>query len=165
MLLFLYCSSWSIGTGQSAEKVSISDQSLNKYVEAIISGDYSTTTAMTHPRVVELAGGEKFFISQVAEEQKMYNGINLRLLNIVTDQPSPIVEAGQELHALIPYTAEYDNGGNLYHEKNYFLAASLDGGIVWYFLDFKKYDVESIKVFLPDYNSSLDTFFHSDIER
>jgi hypothetical protein len=165
VLIFLYCASWSLGFGQNTEQVKVSDLSLKSYLSAVISSDYPRVASMTHPRIVDLAGGEDFLISQMEEEKKMYNDMNLRLINITTGATSPIVAAGPELHALIPYTAEYDNGGSVYIEKNYYLASSLDGGSLWYFLDFKKYDVESIKAFLPEYNSRLDAYLNEDSPR
>jgi hypothetical protein len=165
VLILLYCASWSLGFCQNTEQIKVSDISLKSYLAAVISSDYPIIASMTHPRIVEMAGGVAFLISQMDEEKKMYNDMNLRLINITTDTTSPIVAAGPELHALIPYTAEYDQGGSVYNEKNYFLASSLDGGKSWYFLDFKKYDVESIKAFLPEYNSKLDIYLNEDSHR
>jgi len=42
--------------------------------------------------------------------------------------------------------------------RNYYLAASLDGGETWTFLDLRKHDAQSIPLFVPAYDGRLNIF-------
>lgn len=131
------------------------------YTQAIKESNFEKIAMMTHPNIVKMGGGQEFMVNELSSENEMYNGLNLRLLNIKTNSTSKIISAGEELHAIVPYIIEYQNGEESYEEENFFLAASLDNGTSWYFVDYKKYDPESIKVFLPNYNERLNIFLKS----
>jgi hypothetical protein len=128
------------------------------YTNAQEQGDFEKLLTLTHPAIIQVGGGKDMIKQELESEKVMYNQLNLRLVNINTKDATKIVPAGDEWHALVPYSVEYDQSGNIYKEENFYLAASQDQGESWYFVDFKKYDPESIKLFIPNYNERLNIF-------
>lgn len=135
------------------------DSCMAVYVDAIKSSDIDVLTKMTHPNVVKLGGGYDYAHSALLEDEQMYNQMQLRMTSIFTKGESKIIQAGDEMHALVPYVKEFITlDGDNYKEENFYLAASQDQGMSWTFVDMKKYDSESIKFFVPNYNGRLDVF-------
>lgn len=148
-------------SAQKGDNYKILETYVETYTTAVKKGDLTKITALTHPAIIEMGGGQEFMLNELSAEHEMYNSLNLRLLNITTKSTSKIIDAGDELHAVVPYVIDYQNGEEQYKEENFYLAASLDSGVTWYFVDYKKYDAESIKLFLPNYNERLNIFLSS----
>lgn len=128
------------------------------YISAVQDGDFDALVNMTHPDVIKTSGGTDYAKQDLVRDADDYNRLKLRLTSIQTKTSSKIIEAGTELHALVPYKKVYDSDGLTHEEENYYLAASLDNGASWTFLDLRKHDIESIPVFIPAYNGRLNLF-------
>lgn len=160
VLFFLYFYSIVSLIGQKTIDLSLLKADLAQYIGAYTSGDSKAMASLIHPVVSDMAGGQDIIASQLEEEKNMYHQLNLRLVDMSTGIPSPVVTAGAEWHLVIPYKASYESAGSLYDESGYFLAASQDEGQSWYFLDLKQYSTESLKTFLPYYNEALEQYMN-----
>lgn len=137
------------------------DSCMLVYRDAVLSEDIDQLIALTHPNIIKLAGGQEFVHNSFLEDTKMYHEMQLRLDKMQTKGESKIIKSGEELHALVPYVKEFITvDGSNYKEENFYLAASVDMGMTWTFVDMKKYDSESIRVFVPEYNGRLDIFLN-----
>ena len=110
--------------------------------------DFDLLISLTHPDVINIAGGLEYAKQDLMRDAQEYNRMQLRLTSVETKISSKIIEAGEELHAIVPYEKLYENEGLKHEESNYYLAASLDGGETWTFLDLRKHDTQSIPLFL-----------------
>lgn len=158
-LISLMVGCYSLMSAQDNSAYTKLDSCMAIYVEAIKTSDIDILTKLTHPNVVKMGGGYDYAYSAHLEDKQMYNQMQLRLSTMFTKGESKIIEAGEELHALVPYVKEFVKlDGSSYNEENFYLAASQDQGMSWTFVDMKKYDSESIKFFVPNYNGRLDVF-------
>ena len=128
------------------------------YTHSLQQGDFDQLLSLTHPGVIKLSGGMDYARQDLERDAQEYNRMQLRLTSIETKTSSKIIESGDELHAIVPYEKLYENEGIKHEESNYYLAASIDNGETWTFLDLRKYDIESIKLFIPAYDGRLDVF-------
>ena len=128
------------------------------YITALEQENFDLLISLTHPDVVKIAGGIEYARQDLARDATEYNRMQLRLTSIETKTSSKIIEAGDELHAIVPYEKHYENNGLKHEERNYYLAASIDGGTTWTFLDLRKHDTESIQLFIPAYDGRLNIF-------
>ncbi len=128
------------------------------YATALEQEDFDLLISLTHPDVISIAGGLEYAKQDLMRDAQEYNRMQLRLTSVETKISSKIIEAGDELHAIVPYEKLYENQGLKHEERNYYLAASLDGGETWTFLDLRKHDAQSIPLFVPAYDGRLNIF-------
>ncbi len=156
---FLISSLFLFAQSLSAQVINTTlDSFANIYISAVEDNDIETMLTLTHPDVIAVSGGETYAKQDLLRDADDYNRLKLRLTSIKTKISSKIIESGEELHALVPYQKIYDSEGLRHEEDNFYLAASLDQGESWTFLDLRKHTVESIPVFVPAYNGRLNIF-------
>lgn len=137
------------------------NNNFDKYKTALLANDYKTVVDMIHPRIVELGGGPAYMMEDVEQDVNMYKAVGVSIIDVVAKQPSMIVEAGTELHAMLPVEYVVQTPVDTTREANFILVASQDQGKSWYFIDMRKQDEKSIKEFLPFYNTRLNFFLRS----
>lgn len=147
-----------IHIGRTQDNAMRLDSFSRVYVEALEQENFDLLISLTHPDVVKIAGGIEYARQDLVRDAYEYNRMQLRLTSVETKISSKIIEAGEELHAIVPYEKLYENEGLKHEEKNYYLAASLDDGLTWTFLDLRKHDTESIPLFIPAYDGRLNIF-------
>ena len=147
-----------LNVSAQSEQVRRMQVGFEKYKSALIDKDYETLISLSHPRIVEMGGGKVYMIDDVKKDINMYEAIGVTLVDIQSKLPSSIIKAGDELHAMLPVERILKTPLDTTREANYFLATSPNGGASWYFVDMKKQDAESIKFFLPNYDSRLNVY-------
>jgi len=105
-----------------------------------------------------MGGGEIYMVEDIERDINTYEGIGVKVIDLKSKQPSVILTAGEELHAMLPVEFITETPTDTTSKTSYFLAASQDDGKSWFFVDMRKQDQESIKVFLPNYNERLNFF-------
>ncbi|MEL6390443.1 MAG: hypothetical protein AAFQ02_09790, partial [Bacteroidota bacterium] len=133
-------------------------ESFEIYSDAIISKDFKTAVSKSHPAIVELGGGEVYVIDDLQRDHDMYAAIGVHTIKMEAKQPSKVIEAGNELHAMLPVEHYMKTPVDTTQTTQYYLAVSRDEGSSWYFVDMKRHDESSIKVFLPNYDDRLNVY-------
>lgn len=123
--------------------------------KALMEDDYVTLLKFTHPKVIEMLGGQEVMISLIRKGKVEMEQQGIKIESATFGEASDPVKAGDEIHCLIPQivTVKVPNG----RMKNtaHLLAVSKNNGGHWYFLDTANLTAEQIKSFLPNYNSEL----------
>ena len=135
------------------EHAEVISQTLNSYQKALLSKDYNTASGMVHPRIVEMAGGTELYQKIMKEEFNQGGG---KLVDFNTLDPSSIIMADDEMHCIVPQEVTMKFGETTFKGVEHLLAASIDKGNSWYFIDLKTFDKESLKVFIPYFNDDLE---------
>ena len=130
----------------------------NSYSKALINGDYDKVMSLIHPSLVEMSGGSLHVIADLRTDRDMYKQSGMSLITLNPKLPSKIITAGHELHVMLPCEEIFVDSGKEYRAQNFFLAASADNGATWTFIDMKKQDEQSIKIFLPHYDDRLNVY-------
>lgn len=133
--------------------------SWEKYAQAYVNEDFQQVTSLSHPMVVEKSGGPSYFINDLLFDKGMFESAGLKIIALDAKQPSLVVSAGEELHAMLPYERLFLSGNEKIREQHFALAASQDEGKTWTFFDLSKQDTESIMIYLPHYDERLNVYF------
>lgn len=134
------------------EHTQIISETLNKYHKALISKDYNTAAGMIHPRIVEMAGGQELY-QKIMKDEFNQGG---KIVDFNTLEPLPIIMADDEMHCIVPQEVTMSFGETNFKGVEHLLAASIDKGNSWYFVDLKTFDKESLKQFIPYFNDALE---------
>jgi hypothetical protein len=127
-------------------------KTVNSYQKALLGKDYKSAAGMIHPRIVEMAGGQELY-QKIMKEEYSQGG---KLVDFKTLDPLPTVIADEEIHCIVPQEVTMKFGETNFKGVEHLLAASIDNGNSWYFVDLKTFDKASLKEFIPYFNDSLD---------
>jgi len=125
------------------------------FVKAFINKDFDKVIEMSHPNIVEMGGGDVFMKQLLNDDRTMMESQRIKYLSGAIDEGTDIIKAGDELHCVVSQSIVLDIGGTKVKSYSNLLAASLDGGNNWKFVNLDQHDNESIKMFVPSYNTEL----------
>lgn len=128
-------------------------------VEAIKENDMDKRLALVHPNLIAMGGGKESYKSILESENDLMADQKIKIISAEFGAPGDIVKAGQELHCIVPQTLIVEFDGAEAEQTTNLLAASLDDGQTWKFVDLNHHDASSIKVFFPYYSDELMSVF------
>ncbi len=131
-------------------------QSLENYQQALLVKDYKTAASHLHPGIVEKGGGQELYSDILKQEVESYNSSGIKFMDYKTLPIGEVVVAGNELHCIVAQETTMLFGEKYFTGKEHLLAASMDEGKSWYFVDLKTFDKESLKEFIPNFNADLE---------
>lgn len=123
--------------------------------EATKAKDIEALVKYIHPNIIALGGGEKLMKSVIESQFDVFVAQDITIDDITYGDPTDIVKAGEELHCIIQQTTTMSLNGQEFSQDTDLLAASLDNGETWKFIDLAQYDRESLKIFIPNFNDDL----------
>ncbi len=128
------------------------------YLEAFVIQDFDTLSTMTYDNVVELAGGRDYFVADQKAEFKQSNtqGLTYVSANIMEFDIEDIYTVGEELHAVIPHDVIITVDDKKYRSISYLLGISTNEGDKWKFINLKKYNLASLKLYVPSLPDSFN---------
>ncbi len=125
------------------------------FVDAFVNKNFDKVVEMSHPNIVEMGGGDTFMKQLLNDDRTMMESQKIKFLSGSIDEATDIIKAGDELHCIVSQAIVLDIGGTKVKSYSNLLAASLDGGNNWKFVNLDQHDASSIKVFVPSYNPEL----------
>ncbi len=162
-LYLLFCCVFFIGSCKSPDKSPTIDSAAKKNLQkqvtqmadAVFSNDYETIIKFSYPALIEMMGG-----SDKALEQIEFGIQELKVRGIFVDsislgQPTIFVNAGEEIHTLIPQTMFLNAPRGIIKSESFIIAITKDKGLNWYFIDSDEVDNNTLGKILPHYNSDL----------
>ena len=124
--------------------------------ESFLQADYTTFIEYTYSKIVQLMGGKDKMINSLKNEvQKMKdNGVTFTSISVGLTEH--IVNAGEEIHALVSQRLIMKVPGGTLAADSYLLAITSNGGTSWSFVDTAPLqNEETIKLIFPNYNMDL----------
>lgn len=143
---------FSLYSFSQVDNVKIASDSLADFY---LKGDFQSYTDRIYPPIVEMAGGKEAYMRNVKVTADAWKNAGFVTSSLTFENVLTAVEAGDELHTIVTYKAEYLLNENTFEGNVYFLAISPDKGAHWKFLNLDSYDKEGIVDFIPNYNSAL----------
>lgn len=128
---------------------------LTQMTQAFVSNDYETLLKFTYPAIIEKAGGLEKSLEQIKEDIEGLRTQGITFDSISIGQPTVFVEAGEEIHTLIPQTLFINVPRGTLMSESYLIAVTQDKGETWYFIDTAEIDSNNVKKTLPNYNLEL----------
>lgn len=141
-------------------------QAQNIYKEAIITDAQKSVTAqqtlniddymtMMHPNIIEMGGGKDLMKGIISSQIGTYSQMGVSIEGVDFDDPSDVVQAGEELHCTLSGSLKLKMGEDTFENPINLLAATSDEGANWTFVDLSFYNKNSLMLYLPDFNNTL----------
>ena len=127
----------------------------DQLAQAFIGGDYKTLVHFTHPAIVEKLGGPEKSIDYLKKQVTELNDQGVKFKTLKMGFPEKFVQAGTEIHTLIPETIYMTVPRGILKSDSYLIAVTKDRGKNWYFIDTASIDSSNVRQTLPNYNFEL----------
>ena len=137
-----------------AAKKNLQEQ-VSHLTHAIVSNDYEMLVKFTYPALVEKAGGPEKSLEQIKKDIEDLKNKGITFDSISFGQPTIFVNAGEEIHTLIPETLFLNVPRGTLMSESYLIAITKDKGLTWYFIDTAEIDSNNVKKTLPHYNLDI----------
>ncbi len=139
----------------------------NIYTDAILSDANKVTNAQKqldvdaymnamHPNIIEMGGGKELMRDIIGSQIQTYSTMGVTIEGVDFEEPSDVVKAGDELHCILSGNLKLKLGEDSFDNPINLLAASQDDGENWKFIDLSFYNENSLKLYLPDFNDTLE---------
>jgi hypothetical protein len=123
--------------------------------KAIVAGNYETIIKYTHPNLLNMMGGREAMLSMLKTSMEEVGKQGISIESITMGEPGSTVQAGDEIHCILPQTLIMKIGEARMRSEGHLLCISQDKGKNWFFLDVSGIDHTNIKTILPNYNFDL----------
>lgn len=129
--------------------------SAEEYLQAYIDQEWDEYIELTHPNIVELAGGNDILIKMASENIEMYKSLGYELRRVRISGDIETADSEEGIQAVIPAAMILKNGDEDVESPMRLFAISSDLGTTWKFVDLTQYDPKSIKQFVPEFDDGL----------
>ncbi len=145
------------GLNESARKSAM--ESAQLLAMAFEESDWELLMEYTHPRVLEMLGGEKEAAQELKRIMESAEEKEIEIISYEVLEPGKSIgsQTAEELYVIIPVklTMQVPRVGKVTQES-YLLGVSGDRGETWTFVDGSGVDSRSIKTVLPNFNEALN---------
>lgn len=138
----------------SAQLATLKEQA-QKYVDAVVADDYDALLKFVHPNIMNLGGGPDLVKEQLVQDTKNVSSQGIEYLSGTVGEPTDIINSKGELHSIIPQEIIMNFQGKKFKTFTNLLAASLDNGKSWSFVNLEYYDKESLSIFVPRFDPEM----------
>lgn len=150
--IFTFFTLLSIAQNEYSDQIMVA---ANQNAEATKAKDIEQLLTFVHPNIISLGGGTDLMKSVMESQFDSFVAQDITIDNITYGNPTEIVMAGEEIHCILPQTMSLNLNGQVFEQETNLLAASLDKGETWKFIDLAQYDRESLRIFIPNFNEDL----------
>jgi hypothetical protein len=103
--------------------------------DALVRKNFQRFTALTYPKLIEMAGGKEKFMKAVAEETKNEEAQGLHMLSSIPTDVTQFLKVSGSLYAVMPTTLRMKMRGDLFESYGCLIGISSDQGKHWTFVD------------------------------
>jgi len=121
---------------------------------ALFNEEYSKVAALTHPKVVELAGGIEKMVAGMKAGIKDMKAKGIDFKSVKMDDAQDPVAVGSEIYIVVPFEIELAVPGGRLLQKSYVIGVTSDSGKSWAFIN-GDMDLQKIKIVLPNLPEKL----------
>lgn len=133
--------------------------SLNKQSKHMLSAfskqDYNTLLRYTHPKVLELMGGEEKGLTILNNAMEQLKSLNMIIKKAEIGSVVQILKTTDNIQCILPQMLEIEIGQVKAKSKNYLFGISYDGGRKWYFLDTSDRKEADLRSLIPEISKDL----------
>ncbi len=135
-----------------AKAVSAAAEKFNK---AVLDRDYATFIRYTHPKIVEMLGGEQKFSEMTEKSAKAMDADGAKFIAITNGEPDKIITKNGELQSTLPQTIEIKIPQGKVKTKTTLIAVSKDNGKNWVFINTTNTDLKKLQAMIPTLSNEL----------
>lgn len=142
-------------TAQVSKKAEMVRQKAQQSCDAMVNGEVEAMVRLTHPKVVELMGGQEKMAAVVRKGMAEMSRDGTKILSARPEAPAEFVRMGTEEVAVVPFTLVMKVPKATLTQKSFLLGISSGRGKSWTFIDGAGLDDDTIKKVLPDFPSQV----------
>jgi hypothetical protein len=128
---------------------------LGAMYEAFRKGRLDEFASYTHPALIKQMGGKDKLVNLLRKGLEDMAKEGFRFLSARVGPPIQVVQAGSDLHALVPLSQVMSAPGGELHLSGHLLGVSSNDGQSWTFIDTGKLTPGDIRQLLPTFNPEL----------
>ncbi|HEX6718574.1 MAG TPA: hypothetical protein VF088_15815 [Pyrinomonadaceae bacterium] len=106
----------------------------NELNDAMLAGDYEKAANLTYQKLIQLIGGRAKYLSVLKEGMSQTQSDVFRVISIVSDEPTQIVEVGADVYAVLPTTTKIKVAEGILIGQSSLIGVSNDRGEHWTFV-------------------------------
>lgn len=144
--LLIFSSIMAYSQAETSDDVHTASQ---KYLDALFSEDFQALADMTYPSIIEMGGGQEYFIENAKMDKKQIDESGLITKEVVVQTAGDPIATAEGIIMLVPYKWNVNFGPGLFTSTSHILACTNDEGKTWKFVNLQKHSSESLRVFLP----------------
>lgn len=129
--------------------------SVKEYMDAFLNSEFDSMAELTHPNILSLSGGKTFVAQDLENDRGTMEAMGFNYMGGEVGAPGKIYEAGREILCFVPIFYMVELQGKKYKSETNILASSSSNGKIWKFVSLDRLDQESIKTFIPNYNTEM----------
>ena len=126
--------------------------------QATLKKDHGALADLTHPKIVEMAGGRTGFIRKLKELETEFEATGVSFVSMTPLGEPEVAQNSGDLYAVVRYELRLGQGGvPITSTQAALFGYSADGGQRWSFVDASGVggDRDKLKQVLPDYPAAL----------
>jgi hypothetical protein len=120
---------------QEDQRLDTAAKEAQRAADATVKADVETLADLTHPKIIELAGGRDRMIEAVRKGMESMKAQGIAIRSAEVAKPERIVEGEGALYCLIPQTVVLDVEGGTLTSRSHVIGVSRDSGKTWRFID------------------------------
>jgi hypothetical protein len=105
-----------------------------EFCEAYIRKDYQTMLELTHPKMLECAGGKEKLLSELVRGEELWQSYGIEYLSWTPADSTQVISDSGSLYAIVPTTVNRRVRGELSATDACLIGISSDEGQHWTFL-------------------------------
>jgi hypothetical protein len=124
--------------------------------EAFFEGELAAFVDCNPEALVETMGGREQMIAFVAHARGEMESQGFSFDSIDINEPVEIVEAGEDLYAIILVTLRMGSPVGVLQSDSFMVGMSRDKGVSWVFLDGAGLNPETVRAFMPTFPEGVE---------
>lgn len=121
---------------------------------ALINGSFAKIVDLTHPKVIEMAGGRDKMIAEIESTMKQLKEKGVEFRSAKLGDISDPAAGGDDIFVVVPFDLELKAPGGKLRQKTFVIGISPDKGKAWTFVN-GDLDAKSVKQMLPNLPDAL----------
>lgn len=117
---------------ETAKRIKVKAQ---ECADAVVTGDYKSLAAFTHPRIIEMMGGREKMIEHLMQDSAQMSSDGCKFVSATVGHPEEPRMVGTLMISMIPEKLVLRAQGATLTQEGSLLGISDDKGTTWHFLD------------------------------
>jgi hypothetical protein len=123
------------GRGEEKVDTAKAEEQARVIGKALLDADWTKVADLTHPRIIELAGGKDKTIERIETGMKQIKAQGYSLTGYKVGTAQAPLASGKTVYVVVPTSLEIAGPGSRIVTDSYLLGVSDDGGKTWAFAD------------------------------
>jgi hypothetical protein len=145
-----------VSTPDANDPIAVSARAQAKRcADAMIARDYSTVVELTHPKVVEMVGGQTKMIRLLGDGNRQMNGDGMSFESATVSAPTAKAVGKSRTYVIVPQQIILKTPTGRIQQDSFLLGTTTDDGQTWKFVDGSGLNSETANKVFDDFPAEL----------